>query len=275
MCIRDSDRGEQHQEPGRTSALRRNTRCIRVRQHNARRGRPRGRGRRGGRWLVSVREGLEVGDDRSFIGRAEAEVSELDGVDVRLDLGGGPAVGLQRFRLGVGARARAPGKHVARVVEVDDGLEALEVAVGSVRLDDAQARPEVDVAQGRHLDLAHLRLVHGGGYLKSAGYPAAVYEPEMGKVKVPTLRNVDLRPSLSVVKAYGANGYFKSLEGVVHFYNTRDVLARCPGPYTEAEALKANCWPAPEVAANVNTVQLGNLGLSPSDEAAIVAYLKT
>jgi cytochrome c peroxidase len=114
-----------------------------------------------------------------------------------------------------------------------------------------------------------------GGYLKGAGYPAAVYEPEMGKVKVPTLRNVDLRPSAGFVKAYGANGYFKSLEAIVHFYNTRDVLARCPGPYTEAEALKANCWPAPEVAANVNTVQLGNLGLSPSDETAIVAYLRT
>src|SRR5664280_1317271 len=114
-----------------------------------------------------------------------------------------------------------------------------------------------------------------GGYLKSAGYSAAVYGPEMGKLKVPTLRNVDLRPSAGFVKAYGANGYFKSLEAIVHFYNTRDVLARCPGPYTEAEALKANCWPAPEVAANVNTVQLGNLGLSPSDEAAIVAYLKT
>ena len=114
-----------------------------------------------------------------------------------------------------------------------------------------------------------------GGYLKSAGYSAAVYEPEMGKVKVPTLRNVDLRPGAHFVKAYGANGYFKSLEAIVHFYNTRDVLARCPGPYTEAEALKANCWPAPEVAANVNTVQLGNLGLSPSEEAAIVAYLKT
>ena len=114
-----------------------------------------------------------------------------------------------------------------------------------------------------------------GGYLKGAGKPAAVYEPEMGKVKVPTLRNVDLQPSAGFVKAYGANGYFKSLEAIVHFYNTRDVLARCPGPYTEAEALKANCWPAPEVAANVNTVQLGNLGLSPSDETAIVAYLKT
>jgi cytochrome c peroxidase len=71
------------------------------------------------------------------------------------------------------------------------------------------------------------------------------------------------------------HGYFKSLEAIVHFYNTRDVLARCPGPYTEAQALRANCWPAPEVAANVDTVQLGNLGLSPSEEAAIVAYLRT
>jgi cytochrome c peroxidase len=114
-----------------------------------------------------------------------------------------------------------------------------------------------------------------GGYLKSAGYSAAVYEPEMGKQKVPTLRNVDLRPSANFVKAYGANGYFKSLEAIVHFYNTRDVLARCPGPYTEAQALKANCWPAPEVTQNVNTVQLGNLGLSSSEEAAIVAYLRT
>src|SRR5665811_126887 len=61
--------------------------------------------------LVSVREGPEVGDDRGFLGRAEAEVSELDGVDVRRDLGGGPAVGLQRLRLRVGTRA--PGKHVA------------------------------------------------------------------------------------------------------------------------------------------------------------------
>jgi len=59
------------------------------------------------------------------------------------------------------------------------------------------------------------------------------------------------------------------------FYNTRDVLATCPGPYTEAEALAANCWPAPEVAENVNTDELGDLGLSASEEAAIVAYLGT
>jgi cytochrome c peroxidase len=114
-----------------------------------------------------------------------------------------------------------------------------------------------------------------GGFLKSADYPESVYMPEMGKQKVPTLRNVDLRPSADFVKAYGHNGYFKSLEGIVHFYNTRDVLRTCPGPYTEAEALAANCWPAPEYAATVNHDELGNLGLSPSEEAAIVAYLKT
>lgn len=114
-----------------------------------------------------------------------------------------------------------------------------------------------------------------GGFLKIAGYAEAVYMAEWGKHKVPTLRNVDLRPDEDVVKAFGHNGYFKSLEGIVHFYNTRDVKDVCPGLYTEAEALAANCWPAPEVAENVNTAELGNLGLTSEEEAAIVAFLKT
>jgi len=114
-----------------------------------------------------------------------------------------------------------------------------------------------------------------GGFLKNAGYPEDVYMAEWGKHKVPTLRNVDLRPPDSFVKAYGHNGYFKSLEGIVHFYNTRDVKPTCPGAYTEAEALAADCWPAPEVAENVNRDELGNLGLTPGEEAAIVAFLKT
>ncbi len=63
-----------------------------------------------------------------------------------------------------------------------------------------------------------------GGFLSAAGYGQDVYEGEMGKHKVPTLRNVDLRPSAHLVKAYGHNGYFKSLKAIVHFYNTRDVL---------------------------------------------------
>jgi cytochrome c peroxidase len=93
-----------------------------------------------------------------------------------------------------------------------------------------------------------------------------------GKIQVPTLRNVDMRPRPDFVKAYMHNGYFKSLKEVVHFYNTRDVLPRCkqgdPGE-------KVTCWPAPENEANLNRRQLGNLGLTPSEEDAVVAFLKT
>jgi len=114
-----------------------------------------------------------------------------------------------------------------------------------------------------------------GGFLESAGYPEDVYQAEMGKHKVPTLRNVDLRPNFEFVKAYGHNGYFKTLEGIVHFYNTRDVKDACPGPlYTEEQALAADCWPAPEVAENVNRDELGDLGLTAEEEAAIVAFLR-
>jgi cytochrome c peroxidase len=114
-----------------------------------------------------------------------------------------------------------------------------------------------------------------GGFLMNAGYDAEVYEAEWGKHKVPTLRNVDLRPDDDFVKAYGHNGYFKTLEGIVHFYNTRDVKPVCPDLYTEAEALTADCWPIPEVASTVNMDELGDLGLTADEEAAIVAFLKT
>ena len=119
-----------------------------------------------------------------------------------------------------------------------------------------------------------------GGFLKNAGYPGEVYEPEWGKHKVPTLRNVgkgscEAEPENNdcVVKAFGHNGYFKTLAGIVHFYNTRDVKNECPGDYTEAEALAADCWPVPEISENVNDAELGDLGLSSEEEAAIVAFL--
>ena len=114
-----------------------------------------------------------------------------------------------------------------------------------------------------------------GGFLATRTDYAAYAEANMGKHKVPTLRNVDLRLDPVTVKAYGHNGYFKTLEGIVHFYNTRDVLPRCTDNLTEADALAANCWPTPEVAENLNTRELGNLGLSADEEAAIVAFLKT
>jgi cytochrome c peroxidase len=117
---------------------------------------------------------------------------------------------------------------------------------------------------------------HGlGGFLSPRSDYADYADVNMGKFKVPTLRNVDLRPSDDFVKAFGHSGYFKSLEGIVHFYNTRDVLETCLGNFTEAEALEANCWPAPEVLANLNTGELGNLGLTTGEEAAIVAFLTT
>lgn len=114
-----------------------------------------------------------------------------------------------------------------------------------------------------------------GGFLNSRSDYASYAAANMGKHKVPTLRNVDKRPAPETVKAFGHNGYFKTLEGIVHFYNTRDILPECPGNYTEAQALAAHCWPAPEVAENVNTQELGKLGLNPAEEAAIVAFLKT
>lgn len=63
-----------------------------------------------------------------------------------------------------------------------------------------------------------------------------------GKQKVPTLRNVAKRPYEGFVKAYTHNGYFKSLQGLVHFYNTRDAKPVCVNPFTpEADALAQNC----------------------------------
>ncbi len=101
-------------------------------------------------------------------------------------------------------------------------------------------------------------------------------DENMGKMQTATLRNVDKRPSPDFVKAYMHNGYFKSLKSVVHFYNTRDVLRVCPNAFTtEAQALAQNCWPAPEVAANVNHDELGHLGLSDTEENQVVAFLKT
>ncbi|MCB2189025.1 MAG: hypothetical protein KQJ78_21605 [Deltaproteobacteria bacterium] len=79
-----------------------------------------------------------------------------------------------------------------------------------------------------------------------------------GKQKVPTLRNVDKRPT-GGVKDFTHNGFFKTLEEVVHFYNTRDV----------------EVWPAAEVPTTVNDTELGNLGLNNEEEALLVLFMKT
>lgn len=97
-----------------------------------------------------------------------------------------------------------------------------------------------------------------------------------GAQKVPTLRNLDKRRSPLDPKAFMHNGALKSIEQVVHFYNTRDVLPACVGVVLPSDPrFGRDCWPAPEVAANVNVDELGNLGLTPEEERLVVLYLKT
>jgi len=111
-----------------------------------------------------------------------------------------------------------------------------------------------------------------GGFLNSRPDYVTLADVNYGKHKVPTLRNVDMRPDPEFIKAYGHNGYFKSLKEIVHFYNTRDVLPTCqPGDPGE----KVSCWPPPEVPQNMNTAELGNLGLSDAQENDIVDFMKT
>ena len=75
-----------------------------------------------------------------------------------------------------------------------------------------------------------------------------------GKFKVMTLRNIAL------TAPYSHNGYFKTLKEIVHYYNTKSITGM---------------WPAPDVAENVNTTELGNLGLNGQEEDDIVAFLMT
>lgn len=85
------------------------------------------------------------------------------------------------------------------------------------------------------------------------GRPDISDPAEEGKFKVPTLRNV------ASTAPYGHNGYFTTLAEIVHFYNTRDVAA----------------WDEPEVPQNMNTTELGNLGLTSHEESRLVDFLKT
>jgi cytochrome c peroxidase len=100
----------------------------------------------------------------------------------------------------------------------------------------------------------------------------ALARDNQARFQVPTLRNVDKRPYPTFVKAYGHNGYFKSLKSIVHFYNTRDVLERCR-PNDPGEGI--TCWPAPESTGNMNTKRVGRLGLSDEEENALVGFMQT
>jgi len=86
------------------------------------------------------------------------------------------------------------------------------------------------------------------------GLGAIVNIPEeIGKFKVPTLRNI------AKTAPYMHNGIFKTLRQVVVFYNTRAV-----GP-----------WPEPEITENMNEEELGNLGLTDQEIDDLVAFMNT
>jgi cytochrome c peroxidase len=93
-----------------------------------------------------------------------------------------------------------------------------------------------------------------GGFLEGIGQPEDVWMAEVGKFKVPTLRNIAL------TAPYGHNGYFETLYDITHFYNTRDVDP---------------LWPDPEYPTTMNVDELGDLGLTFDEEMAIVAFMET
>lgn len=101
-----------------------------------------------------------------------------------------------------------------------------------------------------------------------------------GFFRAPTLRNNGKKNGPSQVKAFAHNGYFKSLEGIIHFYSTRDLKIPCEDldieHATEAEALANDCWPEPEFPESAtNFAGIGILGLTDDQEAALAAYIRS
>jgi cytochrome c peroxidase len=113
----------------------------------------------------------------------------------------------------------------------------------------------------------------------------------LGLFVAPTTRNVDLRPSPTFVKAYFHNGWAKSLATVVNFYNKRNIAVNAAGKEVVFDltvgppAGSTPLFAPPEVLTNVNnpagmqsntpgTAQVGNLGLSATQEADLVNFLK-
>ena len=106
-----------------------------------------------------------------------------------------------------------------------------------------------------------------------------------GKMQTSTARDVGLAPPQCPTteapgpyfqKEFFHNGYIKSLKQLVHFYNTRDVYkfsvesGNCPAGTIE----KVNCWPQPEVTANLD-MTVGDLRLTDQEENQIVKFLQT
>ncbi|HQH17472.1 MAG TPA: cytochrome c peroxidase [Smithella sp.] len=111
-----------------------------------------------------------------------------------------------------------------------------------------------------------------GGFLKTQPQYASLARANLGRHRVPTLRNVDKRPDARFARRYGHNGYFRDLQSVIHFYNTRDVQ-----PFNKAVGgLDARGkWPKPEVQENVNRDEMGDLKLTRQEEDDLLVFLRT
>ncbi len=107
-----------------------------------------------------------------------------------------------------------------------------------------------------------------GGYFETAQPENATRA--MGKVKTPTLRNVDKRPSADFVRAYGHNGFFKSLPMVIDFYWSRgwtqSMGTMCMGGMGGMRGMGGmGCmtFPPPEVNMNLESINMFSRGDSP------------
>ena len=93
-------------------------------------------------------------------------------------------------------------------------------------------------------------------------------------MKVPTLRNVDKRPTTDFVKAYGHNGYFKSLADIVRFYAVRGhdgMMGGGMGGGGMGGMCGGMTFPEPEVNEN-----LADLPMFPChNQSYLVTFLKT
>ncbi len=137
---------------------------------------------------------------------------------------------------------------------------------------------EVDLDDGTPINYEGKNWVDIGlaGFLQTRDEWNCLASENIGKQKVPTLRNIDKRPNKHFKKSYTHNGYFTSLKSIVHFYNTRDIKDTCKDPFTtDTEAMKLDCWPEAEVEDNVNREELGNLNLTDQEEDDIVSFLST
>ena len=109
----------------------------------------------------------------------------------------------------------------------------------------------------------------------------AAAREHIGTFKTPTLRNVARGENSNGAgkgKRFMHNGIFRTLEEVIHFYNTRSVPGEGWNTKTNTAAKGEGWrpWGTPEYAATMaDNDEVGKLGLSARQEKAIVVFLRT